>query len=65
MGGYDIFNTTLNEDGFWGDVENMGYPINTVEDDLFFFLTKDESKAFYSSAKKGNGKTDIYQINLH
>ena len=66
MGGYDIFNTTQNEDGFWGEIENMGYPINTVEDDVFFFLTKDETKAFYSSAKKdGNGKTDIYQINLH
>ena len=41
MGGYDIFKTTYNEGG-WSTPTNIGYPINTAEDDRFFVLSPDE-----------------------
>jgi len=63
MGGYDVFFSTLSDEGLWGDAENIGYPINTPQDDLFYFPSSDESKAFYSSTKDGGqGSEDIYII---
>jgi hypothetical protein len=63
MGGYDIFFTTLSDEGLWSDSENIGYPINTPQDDLFYIPSSDEKKAFYSSSKDGGiGENDIYII---
>jgi len=63
MGGYDVFFTTLSDDGFWSNSENVGYPINTPLDDLYYIVTPDEKNAFYSSSKlNGIGDTDIYFV---
>lgn len=63
MGGYDIFKTTLNDDGTWSKPENLGYPINTPQDDRFFVVAGSGRRAYYSSAKEGGkGKHDIYMI---
>lgn len=65
MGGYDVFFSTLSDDGLWSDAGNIGYPINTPQDDLFYIPSSDETKAFYSSSKdKGKGDEDIYLILL-
>lgn len=65
MGGFDIFTSTLSENGFWSDPENLGYPINTTEDDIFYIPTQDEKQAYYSSAKEGGyGEQDIYLITI-
>ncbi len=43
----------------------MGYPINSAENDVFFVLNGDETRAYYSSVKStSKGDLDIYQINL-
>jgi len=63
MGGYDIFKTVLNDDGTWTQPENVGYPINTPQDDRFFMVVGSGRKAYYASAKEGGkGKHDIYKI---
>jgi tetratricopeptide (TPR) repeat protein len=36
MGGYDIFYSTLLDDGKWSSPLNLGYPINSTDDDVFF-----------------------------
>lgn len=36
MGGYDIFKSTLNNFGLWSQPVNLGYPINTPNDDVFY-----------------------------
>ncbi len=36
MGGYDIFYCLKNEDGTWSEPQNMGYPVNTTDDDIHF-----------------------------
>jgi tetratricopeptide (TPR) repeat protein len=64
MGGFDIFVSTLNPDSNkWSAPMNIGYPINTTDDDIFFVVTPDGKRAYYSSARPGgHGATDIYEI---
>ncbi|NVO02729.1 MAG: PD40 domain-containing protein [Bacteroidetes bacterium] len=63
MGGFDIFTSTLSDDGLWTQTENIGFPINTPLDDLFFIMSPDEKNAYYSSSKNsGKGNNDIYLI---
>ncbi|MEY3398627.1 MAG: hypothetical protein RL220_1221 [Bacteroidota bacterium] len=65
MGGFDIFYSTLGEDGNWSTPVHMGYPLNTVDDDAFFVPMADGRTAYYSSAKEGGyGLKDIYHIEL-
>lgn len=64
MGGFDIFRTQL-ENGTWSVPENIGYPINTPGDDIYFVLSADGKNGYYASEKKGgNGYTDIYRIGM-
>ncbi len=63
MGNYDIFKSSLNDDGTWGTPENLGYPINTVDDDVFFVINASGRRGYYSSFKEdGHGEKDIYMI---
>lgn len=63
MGGYDVFETELKDDGTWSKPQNMGYPVNSVDDDIFFVLATDGESAFFSSIRKnGVGLQDIYSI---
>lgn len=63
MGGYDIYRCDLTNDSTWSDPINMGFPINTPGDDIFFVITGDAQAAYYSSGKAGGyGKQDIYKI---
>ena len=66
MGGYDIFksvyDSTANE---WGEPKNVGYPINTPDNDVFFVSTKDGQRGYYASVRDdGQGYTDIYMVNF-
>ncbi|GIV44509.1 MAG: hypothetical protein KatS3mg035_1632 [Bacteroidia bacterium] len=64
MGGYDIFKSVY-ENGQWSKPENIGYPINTLGDDLHFVLSADNQTAFYSAIDtKGFGERDIMQIDM-
>jgi outer membrane protein OmpA-like peptidoglycan-associated protein len=65
LGGFDIFSSKLNEFNTWSKPENLGYPINTSADDVFYILSADRKRAYYASNKEnGYGKTDIYVIGL-
>jgi hypothetical protein len=63
MGGYDIFKSTFDETGRFTAPENMGCPINTVDDDIFFVLNTDASLGYFSSEREGGyGSQDIYSV---
>lgn len=63
MGGFDIFMSELDENGEWGKPSNIGYPINTPGDDIFFMPTPDGQRVYYASRQLGGtGSTDIYLI---
>ena len=62
MGGLDIFKSEL-KDGEWGPPINLGYPINTPHDDVFFNVSSSGRRGYYASAKQGGlGAKDIYVI---
>ncbi|MDP4267083.1 MAG: OmpA family protein [Bacteroidota bacterium] len=62
MGGYDIFKSVF-ENGTWSDPENIGYPVNTPDDDVFLSVAANGKHAYYTSAKPGGyGDKDIYMI---
>jgi tetratricopeptide (TPR) repeat protein len=62
MGGYDIFYTYLSDDG-WDDPENVGYPVNTIDDDRYYVLSADAKTGYYSTAGRSNkGTHDIYTV---
>ncbi len=64
MGGYDVFKSTL-ADGHWSKPENLGWPINSPDDDLFFVLTADGSTGYFSSVRpSGMGEDDIYRVDF-
>jgi tetratricopeptide (TPR) repeat protein len=65
MGGYDIFKSELT-DGVWGTPENIGFPVNTPDEDVFFVMTADGKEGYYSSGKIGGvGEKDLYKITFH
>ncbi len=63
MGGFDILFSTLDEDKKFSAPENMGSPINTPDDDVFFVTSPDGKRGYFSSAKDGGlGEKDIYSM---
>ncbi|MGB3947904.1 MAG: OmpA family protein [Bacteroidia bacterium] len=64
-GGFDIFKSTL-VNGKWTKAVNIGEPINTPGDDLYFVLTADGITGYYSSGRPGGyGEKDIYKITFN
>jgi hypothetical protein len=65
MGGFDLFVSKKDQNGNWGAPENMGYPLNTVDDDVFFQPMADGKRAYYSSRRDGgSGDLDIYEVEM-
>ncbi|MEA3317976.1 MAG: hypothetical protein U9R54_08465, partial [Bacteroidota bacterium] len=65
MGGFDIFSANLLENNTWSSPINIGYPINTTDDDLFFLPIKNGNFAYISEySKDGYGQKDIYKLEL-
>ncbi|MFH2140924.1 MAG: hypothetical protein ABIJ97_00775 [Bacteroidota bacterium] len=65
MGGFDLFFSELQSDGSWSEPVNLGSPINTTDDDIFYVLSADGKRAYYSTMKKdGFGGRDIYMMDL-
>ena len=65
MGGYDVFYSKLLDNGTWSEPVNLGYPVNTTDDDVFFKPINDGYVAYYSvNRPDGFGKEDIYRIEI-
>jgi outer membrane protein OmpA-like peptidoglycan-associated protein len=63
FGGFDIYLTVLQDNGSWSEPQNVGYPINTPDNDIYFVLSADKKSGYYASAKEGGyGEKDIYKI---
>jgi len=63
MGGYDVFKSVMDENGKWSKPENLGYPINTPDDDVYYYRSSVSNRAFLSSYRDGGfGEKDIYEI---
>jgi outer membrane protein OmpA-like peptidoglycan-associated protein len=63
MGGYDIFVSKLNSDGQWSVPQNLRYPVNTTDDDLFYYPWNNGRVGVTSRIlDNGFGKEDIYAV---
>jgi len=63
IGGYDIFLSVKDKSGNWQKPKNLGFPINTPYDDMYFRPYTD--KFYYSSVHEDNiGENDLYLV-LH
>ena len=64
MGGYDVFKSIYNDSlKSWSKPENIGYPINTTDEDVFFSVAASGKHAYYSSVRAdGYGEKDIYRV---
>lgn len=62
FGGYDIFSSTFMVEGaFWSKATNLGLPINSPGDDLYYTLSADGNTAMFSSDRiEGYGENDLY-----
>ena len=66
MGDQDIYRATYNvEKDIWERPINMGYPLNSVENDIYIVFTRNEDFAYISSVRKeGIGEQDIYKVDI-
>lgn len=70
MGGYDLFMSRLTPDSTnhrWGEPGNLGYPINTSEDQASLFVAANGNRAYYSFEEQKEGlsqKSRIYTFDL-
>ncbi|MBA2611987.1 MAG: PD40 domain-containing protein [Bacteroidetes bacterium] len=65
MGGTDLFMSKRQPNGDWGPAVNLGYPINTFEDENSLLVDPAGNLAYFASSRPGGfGKLDIYQFEL-
>ena len=64
MGGYDIFLSRLTSDGKWKKPLNIGYPINSEDDDVGLFVNTFGDKAYITSNRFSNN-WDILSFDLY
>lgn len=64
IGDYDIF-YTIKKDNAWIEPINMGYPLNTTDDDRFYVITAKGDRGYFSSNRVnngGNGTSDLFTV---
>ncbi len=63
IGNMDIIYSEISETGGWKDPYNIGAPINTTEDDLFYIYFNNTSTGYLSrDMAEGYGKNDLYRV---
>ena len=64
-GSTDLFFTKKISDSSWLEAENLGYPINTIDDEGSLIVAADAKTAYYASDKSdGKGGLDLYTFQL-
>ena len=66
LGGFDVFYSRMDSLGNWQEPQNIGYPVNTVADEISLFVSTDGNTAYFASNQlEGVGGWDIYSFALH
>lgn len=69
VGKYDIYYIKADEKGKWNKPVNLGYPINSEEDEVGFFVSTDGKLGYFSSSAikgpKAKGGYDIFSFELY
>lgn len=65
LGGFDIFYAKAENDTLWEEPQNIGYPINTKEEDLGLFVSLDGKTGYFASTKfRSHGGWDVFQFSM-
>jgi outer membrane protein OmpA-like peptidoglycan-associated protein len=64
LGGFDLFMSEILGDSVFSAPRNLGYPINTVNDEQGLYISADGLTAFFSSARDSLSGLDIYSFEL-
>jgi len=65
FGGLDIFMSKRQPDGSWGEAINLGYPINSANDENSLLVGPDGKIAYFASNRDGGyGGLDIYEFEM-
>jgi len=64
MGGFDIYKVAINDDGTYGEPENLGANINTKHREQFPFVSKLDVLYFASDDHQGYGGLDVFRSNM-
>ncbi|MDL2142399.1 OmpA family protein [Flavobacterium tructae] len=62
LGGLDVFVTKIKDQGSFEEIQNIGEPINSPQDDFAFIINKDRNGFFSSNRDKGHGFDDVYRF---
>jgi len=66
MGGFDLYKVQQNLPFKWGEVENLGYPINTKGDESTLYVSLDGQTGYFArgDANGSKGSHDIYSFEM-
>ncbi len=66
MGGYDIFYSNLEKNGKWGEPKNIGYPLNTTNDNEYFQPTRQGKTGYIAlfSDEDPSAPREIFRVEI-
>jgi len=63
LGGLDVFETSYDEEEGFGEVKNVGQPVNSNKDDFSYIVNEETQQGFFASNREGGkGDDDIYSF---
>jgi tetratricopeptide (TPR) repeat protein len=65
MGGSDIYFSKMNDDTTWTEPVNLGYPINTFNDEAGLIIDAGGKMAYFSSKRDEARGKDIFSFNVY
>ncbi len=64
MGGYDVFYCAKDQEGNWLPPVNIGYPLNTTDDDVFFYPVADGNSGFQARYAANSAVSDLVHFKI-
>ncbi|WP_452219140.1 OmpA family protein [Lacinutrix undariae] len=64
FGGFDIYKASINEDGSLGEATNLGQKVNTEGQEMFPFISSNNTLYFSSNGHLGLGGLDVFYSKL-
>lgn len=63
MGGLDVYEAAINEDGGFMEVKNVGKPVNSNKDDFSYIVNEEKQMGYFASNRDGGkGFDDLYSF---
>jgi len=65
LGGYDLYVSRLEKDNQWSDPVNLGFPVNTHNDEMGLVIESNGYGAYYASTRNEGNQKDLFWFKLH